>query len=120
MSIKFEASKETEESEKTFKASHFENIQELLDTCKMWIRDDDYDAYCRFFNMGAMEELLNELEKKDKIIDVMAEWIGDRCFYSDDYGNSCEIIQDSCYDPVKDCKNCIKQYFEKEVKNEQR
>lgn len=55
---------------KTFKASHFENIQELLDSCKMWIRDDDYDAYCRFFDMGAMEELLNELEKKNTQINL--------------------------------------------------
>jgi hypothetical protein len=49
---------------KEFKASHFNNIQELIDTCKMWIKDDDYDAYCRFFDMGAMQELIIELEKR--------------------------------------------------------
>lgn len=65
-----------------------------------------------------LEKVLNELKKKDKIINAMTEWIDDRCFYSDDCGNSCEIIQDSCYDPVKDCKNCIKQYFDKEVKDD--
>lgn len=52
-----------------------------------------------------------ELEKKDKIIDLMAKWISNICFYKDDYGNSCEIIQDSCYKD-SDCKQCIEQYFE--------
>ncbi len=54
--------------DKKFKASHFENIYELIKTCKMWITDDDYDAYCRFFDMGAMEELLNLIEKQEKLI----------------------------------------------------
>lgn len=66
----------------------------------------------------AIGTILAELEKKDKIIDAMAEWIGDRCFYSDDYGNSCEIIQDSCCDTTKDCKDCIKQYFERRAEDE--
>ena len=48
----------------------------------------------------------------------MINWIGDRCFYSDDYCNSCEIIQDSCYNPIKDCENCIKQYFYKKASGE--
>lgn len=46
-----------------FKASHFDNINELIETCKMWIKDDDYDAYCRFFDMGAMEELIKEITR---------------------------------------------------------
>lgn len=32
-----------------------------------------------------------------------------------DCGNSCEIIQDSCYDMTKDCKDCIKKYFERRI-----
>lgn len=75
------------EEVKEFKADHFENIEELVKTCKMWVTDDDYDAYCRFFDMGALEEILNyisnlqkenekykkELDKKDKVIDYLAE-----------------------------------------------
>lgn len=68
------------EEEKEFKADHFENIEELVKTCKMWVTDDDYDAYCRFFDMGAMEEILNlifnlqkELDKKDKVINNLYE-----------------------------------------------
>lgn len=44
---------------KEFKASHFSNIEELLNCCDMWIKDEDYDAYCRWFDMGAMEEIVN-------------------------------------------------------------
>lgn len=60
---------------------------------------------------------VKELDKKDKQIDLMAEWISERCFYKDDYSNSCEIIQDS-YSKEDDCKHCIKQYFERNCKNE--
>lgn len=60
---------------------------------------------------------VKELDKKDKQIDLMAEWISERCFYKDDYSNSCEIIQDSC-SKEDNCKHCIKQYFERNCKNE--
>lgn len=46
--------------------------------------------------LNMIKEKNAEIEKKDKIIDLMAEWISERCLYIDDYGNSCEIIQDSC------------------------
>lgn len=141
------------DKDKTFKASHFENIQELLNTCKMWIRDDDYDAYCRFFDMGAMEELLNELEKykelyirtlghslnnsikqnnkhnndlgalnegwkielnkKDKIIDAMAKFI-DTELSSE---HLTRVLKKEVL-PLKTYQEDIKQYFEKEVKDE--
>lgn len=46
-------------SEEEFKADHFKNIEELLEHCDLWIKTEDYDAYCRFFDMGAMEEIYN-------------------------------------------------------------
>ena len=51
------------------------------------------------------------------MIDLMAQWISDRCLYVDDYINSCDVIQDSCYEWQcgKDCRQCIKQYFEKKA-----
>lgn len=61
------------DEEKKFKASHFENIDELIKTCKMWIQDDDWDAYCRFFDMGAMEELINLIKKQSKEIEELKE-----------------------------------------------
>lgn len=57
-----------------------------------------------------------QLQEKDKIIHLMAEWISDKCFYSDNCGNSCELIQDSCYKDT-DCRECIIKYFEKLVFN---
>ncbi|MFQ8987447.1 MAG: hypothetical protein ACLR6T_01975 [Intestinibacter sp.] len=60
---------------------------------------------------------LEENKKKDKQIDLMAEWISERCFYKDDYSNSCEIMQDSC-SKEDDCKHCIKQYFERKAEDE--
>lgn len=65
-----------------------------------------------------IKELQKELDKKDKVIKLAINWIGDRCFYSDDCGNSCEIIQDSCFNPIKDCEECIKEYFYKKAEKE--
>ena len=58
--------------------------------------------------------LANNDKFKEQMIDLMTEWISERCFYKDDYSNSCEIIQDSC-SKEDDCKDCIKQYFERKV-----
>ena len=59
--------------------------------------------------------LANNDKFKEQMIDLMAEWISERCFYKDDYSNSCEIMQDSC-SKEDDCKDCIKQYFERKAK----
>ena len=60
--------------------------------------------------------LANNDKFKEQMIDLMTEWISERCFYKDDYSNSCEIIQDSC-SKEDDCKDCIKQYFERKVED---
>lgn len=67
--------------------------------------------------LSLIKEQQEEIEKKDKQIDLMAEWISERCFYKDDYSNSCEIMQDSC-SKEDDCKHCIKQYFERKAEDE--
>ena len=63
------------------------------------------------------DDFKEENKKKDKMIDLMAEWISERCLYIDNYGNSCEIIQDSC-NKRNNCKDCIKQYFERIATND--
>ena len=65
----------------------------------------------------AEKSMKGQIEKKDKMIDLMAEWISERCLYIDNYGNSCEIIQDSC-NKRNNCKDCIKQYFERIATND--
>ena len=46
------------------KMDHFENFEELIKTCKMWIRDDDIDAYYRFFEFNCMKTLVTAYEKE--------------------------------------------------------
>lgn len=66
----------------------------------------------------AIETILKELEKKDKIIDLMAVTILQR-----DIGKAyCEFNKkcEKCEDGSRDlkCKDCIKQYFERKVEDE--
>ena len=56
-----------------------------------------------------------ELEKKDKMIDLMAEYISDLDIDED----ICKKQSDNNCDDINrevECKECIKQYFEKQVK----
>lgn len=46
------------------KMDHFENFEELIKTCKMWIRDDDIEAYYRFFEFNCMKTLVTAYEKE--------------------------------------------------------
>ena len=51
-----------------------------------------------------------ELEKKDKIINAMADSLSEEGYYADKCQSKIEA--DEC---DENCKNCIKQYFEKKV-----
>lgn len=55
-----------------------------------------------------------EIEKKDKIIKLMAKWINHHTRYYDDDGCYCELINTICNDDIV-CEHCIKQYFENKV-----
>lgn len=64
-----------------------------------------------------LKVLLKELEKKDKLIDLMAKHIEDEitddiCCKENCYAN--EYINGHC----PKCLNCIKQYFEKKANEE--
>lgn len=61
---------------------------------------------------NAIMKLYEKYKQDEKMIEEMAEYISNRCFYKDDYGNNCEVIQDSCYED-KECKQCIIDYFRK-------
>ena len=50
---------------------HFETMEELIKTCKMWIKDDDWEAYNRFFEMRCMEAFIKELDRKDTEINKL-------------------------------------------------
>lgn len=104
------------------KTDHFKTIDELIKTCSIWIKDDDYDAYYRFFGFDCMRELVDliqnqqsELEKKDKII---SEIITQYQFTDGiDVKNYCDDKLRK-YRCIENCENCIKQYFEEQVEKE--
>ena len=57
-----------------FKADHFKNMEELLDTIKEWLINEElygtlYDDFNRFFDTGAMEEMyyyIKQLQQKNQ------------------------------------------------------
>ena len=61
-----------------------------------------------------LETVLNLLEKKDKMIDSMADYIDKTIYRDNEYGCEMEFEKD-VYCDKDDCKKCIKQYFEKKV-----
>ena len=73
------------------------------------------EKYIKSFNGNALDcvaigTVLTLLEKKDKIIDLMAEKL--KQF---DYSQYCEVT--NCNYPPCNKEKCIKQYFERKVEN---
>lgn len=65
---------------------------------------------------SALETVLSELEKKDKIIDLMAKYIGevdDETFCDEDKYE--RDIEDNVIGCDEDCQECVKQYFTKKA-----
>ena len=83
-------------------------IQKTVDCSKNCENDD-----CLYIK--AIETVLNELEKKDKVIDIMAEYI-------EEFTGSCpnDMYDWQDIDCEKECeismKKCWKEYFYKKVK----
>ena len=58
-----------------------------------------------------------ETENKDKQIDLMAEMIDELSeFYTRYFGKNNEFCKEDCINKDIDCKDCIKQYFERKSK----
>lgn len=74
------------------------------------VEDEERNKY-----QDAIETVLPMLEEKDKIIDLMAIVIGNEPLPTEEY---CIFRNFDC--PVvggnRDCKDCIKQYFENKTK----
>lgn len=49
---------------------HFSTMKELLEHLKNWERDDDIDAYYRFFSPDCAFELAKKIEKQQKLINT--------------------------------------------------
>jgi len=85
-----------------------ENIKEMIES--IFKCEDDEEFVCDVSDGGYLQTALNLINKQEKAIDRMINWIERDCYYQDEFGNSCSIIQDSCFSN-KDCKECIKEYF---------
>lgn len=90
---------------------------EILNTFRPRQRTKNYNKLS-LEDVKATEIVLNELEKKDKIIGAMTEYI-EEINYIDIDNNECEFEtrhQIEC--PDTSCKDCIKQYFERRAEDE--
>ena len=91
------------------------NIEEAIDTLKEHKKLID-EKYLKAKNSKAIETVLNELEKKDKVIDLMAD---DLRYYEGMQQDQLFCI-DTCEGKMCDeehCKERIKEYFYKKVRN---
>ena len=52
---------------------HFSTMEDLLEHLKIWEKDDDIDAYYRFFSPNCAFELANKIEKQQKEIEELKE-----------------------------------------------
>ena len=90
------------------------NEEEAKETLKTMKENID-KKYLKTRNSVAIETVLNLLENKDKIIDLMAIAISNEPLPTEEY---CIFRNFDC--PVvggnRDCKDCIKQYFENKAK----
>ena len=67
----------------------------------------------------AIEIVLSELEKKDKVIDEMSKYVNSPLRIPEE--KYCELYhsdEDCCWKTDKDCKDCIKEYFTNKVERE--
>lgn len=62
-----------------------------------------------------VEKLQKEKKEKDKQIDLMVEWIEKHTKYYYEDGCYCEVEKEICEKDIE-CKDCIKQHFEKLAK----
>ena len=91
------------------------NEEEAIERLKYIDMQYDCNNYYSRYDLDCIEAVLKLLEKKDKIIDLMAMVIGNEPLPTEEY---CIFRNFDC--PVvggnRDCKDCIKQYFENKVK----
>lgn len=82
------------------------------------LKEENKNAWNLNANMSKRHlEDSSKIKKKDKIIDLMAEWIEKHTKYYDEDGCYCEVEKEVCNKDIK-CKDCIKQYFERKAAEE--
>lgn len=85
-------------NKRKFKADHFKNMEELLNTIESWLSEDNiyylYDDFNRWFDSGAMEEMYYLIRKQEEVIEKVCNYCYseiDKCKYeqSDDEWECC-------------------------------
>ena len=97
------------------------DIEKHISNLKQYIKDDeiiekdgsDFANFCKG-HIDDIQAVLNELEKKDKVIDKMAMYLADI-----DFDECCAEIPEHClscsWEDYEPHTNCIKEYFYKKV-----
>lgn len=87
------------------------------ETCSKFNEEDSCCNKEKCEELQAIENVLKELEIKDKIIDLMAEKLAKHYL---SYPRKCTLKEKEnikC-DKFENCTECVKQYFEKKVESE--
>lgn len=75
---------------------------------------ESYELKHRQWAYNCLDVIKEELEKKDEVIDEMAEWINKQDIDEEICKNN--ITQpELCNEEHSNCKECIKDYFSKKV-----
>lgn len=102
---------------KELKEEYSKGLERLKDKDLSWCMQQVYEL--RKKQVQAIENILADLEKKDKIIDELEDIFNNYqlCEYelTDCTYRKCEYIADNEEPP---CRECIKQYFKKKVEED--
>ena len=71
--------------DKEIKTDHFKTLNELLETCKIWIDEEDWYAYNRYFEMQCMKEMYKyivELQQENQKLKKQLEYLRSGEYYN--------------------------------------
>lgn len=100
--------------EKDNKIAFLEQLyKKLLDYSDNFKKDKDVNYLDGIYYKKLVEKQQAKIENKDKIIDLMVEEF--KKIFSE--GEPCDLDHEMECKKYKECKDCIKQYFERKVEN---
>ena len=85
-------------------------IEEKIKRCEELIKPE-HSGWIGISNQLAIGAILNELDNKDKVIDMMAKYIR-----AGDIDEDICITETECISENLQCENCIKEYFNNKVR----
>lgn len=90
-----------------------EEENKTIETLKYWLEFNiKHDTPNSAHIVSCVGKVLNLVEKKDKIIDLMAKEMKNKEY---EYEDMC-LYSEDCHGEY--CEQCIKEYFRKKVENE--